>query len=239
MNAPTSEKMVPLSVARGATKLAAEIGRGSGDAYLFHWLSESAASPTREAAPDDAGLVEAAREANRKLLTEGYDAYTERRAVVVPATPQAAEPVELADARVLREANLALAMESHRLQEALSFYAEQQHLVGADRWESASGESEAWLCSNLADEQAMVEDGSTAREALQPFATPQAAEQGEQPVSLPTIYTDPRLRDNEVAITGKDGRDYIYLVTPSGKWIPTDEALQDRPQPSPPQAEEK
>jgi hypothetical protein len=92
-----------------------------------------------------------------------------------PAAPEGADMTP-ADARVLRKANLDLATESCRLQEALRWYAEGNHLLGTDGWESVSGEPENWLASPNADEPAMVEDGFTAREALAPFSVEPDAE---------------------------------------------------------------
>jgi hypothetical protein len=63
-----------------------------------------------------------------------------------PAAPEGADMTP-ADARVLRKANLDLATESCRLQEALRWYAEGNHLLGTDGWESVSGEPENWLAS--------------------------------------------------------------------------------------------
>lgn len=39
------------------------------------------------------------------------------------------------------------------------------------------------------------------------------------------VVADPRLKDSQVAISGKDGALHVFDVTPSGKWIPTGEAL--------------
>lgn len=82
-------------------------------------------------------------------------------------TPAALSPAQL------EAANLGLANESVRLQEALRFYAEREHIVFTDeaeegRWEPGSDpEAPNWM--DRLDLSMMIEDGGVAREALKPF----------------------------------------------------------------------
>lgn len=69
----------------------------------------------------------------------------------------------------LDAANLSLANESARLQEALRFYADKQHIQLSEpsKWDAPDDEASNWLCDDAGT--ATIEDGWMAREALKPF----------------------------------------------------------------------
>lgn len=68
----------------------------------------------------------------------------------------------------LEKANVGLADESQRLQDALRFYAEGNHFTPDDAtdWDDVSGEPPNFLCGSG---EATIEDGSVARKALEGF----------------------------------------------------------------------
>ena len=81
----------------------------------------------------------------------------------------AAQPTAALSYAQLDAANVGLANESARLQEALRFYADKQHIQLSEpsKWDAPDDEASNWLCDDAGT--ATIEDGWMAREALKPF----------------------------------------------------------------------
>lgn len=82
------------------------------------------------------------------------------------AQEQVPEGCTPADARVLREANHALAAENHALRDALQFYSDKRHFGISDEsaWDTVSGEPQNFWCDEAGT--ATIEDGTVAAMAL-------------------------------------------------------------------------
>jgi len=90
-----------------------------------------------------------------------------------------------------------------------------------------------WLAAVQARASHQAPQAAEAPVAAHPAPAAQARPWTVDGFKFPPLLIDLRLRENEVAILGTDGRNHVYVVTPSGKWIPNGDVLEDRAAPQP------